>query len=123
MNKGFTLIELIITIGLMAILGYLLVANLGTTLTNEQDKQYEEFKDTLENAACVYIDLSEASSLKASCLRNGSCTISLETILRKGLISEDDLVNPSSNTRISTDMVVRVSYVNQVKTCTLEGLD
>lgn len=35
MNKGFTLIELIITIGLMAILGYLLVANLGTTLTNE----------------------------------------------------------------------------------------
>ena len=123
MKKGFTLIEIIITIGLMAILGYLLVANLGNTLTNEQDKQYEEFRATLENAACVYIDLSEASSLKSTCMSNGSCTIPLETVLSKGLISEDDLVNPSSNTRISTDTVVTVSYVDQVKTCTLEELD
>ena len=54
-NKGFTLVELIVTIGLICVLGAVIVTNMASNLTEKQDEQYENFKKTLENAACMYL--------------------------------------------------------------------
>jgi len=118
MKKGFTLVELIITIGLITILGAVIVANMSSTFTNQQEKQFEEFKNTLEKAACTYIELSAASSIKSSCKSSGSCTISLSKLLTEGLIEEKDLLNPKTEEKVPSSKVVSISYSGGKKTCT-----
>ncbi len=123
MKKGFTLIEIIVTIGLIAIFGYVLVSNISSVFNNEQDKQYEQFVERLETAACTYIDLDVAASKKATCKSTGSCTVMIHSILTQGLITDEDLVNPNTKERISTSKTVTIQYINGVKTCTLENVD
>jgi len=97
MKKGFTMIELIITIGLITILGLVIVMNMGSNLSKNQEKQYEEFKHTLENAACVYIDLNVAKNLKNTCKTNKTCQVSVSNLLSNGLIEEQDYICFSEN--------------------------
>ncbi len=120
MKKGFTLIEIIITIGLIALIGTVIVSNLSATYTKEQDEQYENFKKTLENAACTYIDLNMNKTLKQSCQSSGSCTVLVDDILKEGLIEDNDLKDPQTNQMISTSKRILITYENKVKKCTYE---
>lgn len=117
MKKGFTLIEIIVTIGLIALIGTVIVSNLSATYTKQREEQYQNFKRVLENAACVYIDLDVASSIRSTCRSNGSCTISVSTILQEGLIEDDDLINPKTEEAIPGTTNISVTYTNGVKTC------
>ncbi len=118
MKKGFTLIELIITIGLIAIIGVVLVSNMSAVFTNQQDVQYENFKKTIENAACTYIDLDIGASLRDTCLRNGSCYVRVSALLSAGYIEESDLVNPKTQSSISTSTNIQIRYTDGIKSCT-----
>ncbi len=118
MKKGFTLIELIVVIGLVAILGLVITSNLTGAFSNQQDEQYTFFKETLEDAACTFIDLEVAASKKTSCRSNGSCTVNLQTLLEQGLIVDSDLVNPKTGTAVSTSNTVTISYnAEGIKSC------
>lgn len=117
MNKsGFTLVELIVTIGLMVLLGLVIVSNLSSNLTKEQDKQYELFKSTLENAACTYIELSTNKSLKNTCKSSG-CNVSIGDLYDNQLIQDEDLKNPKTDEGINLTKVIKITYVDGVKTC------
>ena len=75
-------------------------------------------KETLEDAACTFIDLEVASSKKTSCRNNGSCTVNLQTLLEQGLIVDSDLVNPKTGTAVSTSNTVTISYnAEGIKSC------
>ena len=120
MKKGFTLIEIIITIGLIAIIGTVIVSNLSVSYTNQQEEQYENFKNTLEKAACTYIDLNMNANLKRTCQNNGSCTIAVQDLLEEGLIEDEDLNNPKTQTRIAGTTKVQIRYDNGIKTCSYQ---
>ncbi len=125
MKKGFTLIELIITIGLIAAVGTIVVANMSSTLSREQDTQYQMFVKKLENAACTYVELkvfqeTYGVNQKETC-KNSSCTIKVKDLLDSGLIEEKDLKDPKIQDYISSNTSIRISYPGQVKTCTYQG--
>lgn len=120
MKKGFTLIEIIITIGLIALIGTVIVSNLSATYTKNQDEQYENFKKTLENAACTYIDLNMNKTLKKNCQNSGSCSVTVGSLLSEGLIEDSDLKNPKTNEQISESKDIKITYSNKVKSCTYE---
>ena len=122
MKKGFTLVELIITIGLISILGLVIVMNMGNTLSEEQETQYNQFKKTIEEAACTYIELNAAktdmgANIITTC-RNSGCNVPIENILKAGLLKESDLKNPKTQKYINSNEVVKITYPNKVKTCT-----
>ena len=118
MKKGFTLVEIIITIGLIAIIGTVIVTNMSGTLNAQKEERYENFKKVLEDAACTYIDLNKNSSLKNTCKLSGSCTVLVSALLNEGLIEDGDLHDPKKDETISGSTIINITYTNGVKTCT-----
>lgn len=120
MKKGFTLIELIVTMGLISLVGIVIVGNMTGLFSKEQDKQYEQFKETLENAACTYLDLNIGKSLLTTCQNNGSVEVPISLILGQGLIEESNLINPKNKAQIESTKNIHVSCQEGVKTCSFE---
>ena len=61
-NKGFTLVELIITITLIAIISVSIGVSVTGLLSRQEDDQAEEFKKTISDAACVYAELNNITT-------------------------------------------------------------
>ncbi len=118
MKKGFTLIELLVTIGLICVIGTVVVANMANNLSLEQDRQYENFKKTLENAACTFVELDINKDYKRNiCKQNGKCSFTLDQLLKEGLIEEKDMFSPKTQDYLSPLKVVEITYPGGVKTC------
>ncbi len=117
-KKGFTLIELIVTIGLLCLLGAVIVTNLSSNLSSQQDTVYREFKRTLEEAACVFVDMNVGNTVRSTCKTSGSCQVTMSMLLDNGYIEESDLIDPREEKAIALNKVVRITYPDGVKTCT-----
>lgn len=119
MKKGFTLIELIITIALLGLIGTTIATNMTGILDSEQEKEYKKFQKTLTEAACVYVDSNAYLKINGTeCSKQDGCLVGVGTILSQGLITEDDLINPKTGLKINTfDSVIIVNYENGVKKC------
>ena len=55
-KNGFTLIELIITIGLLAILGTMIASNMLGVQSKQMESNYESYKEQIADAACLVMD-------------------------------------------------------------------
>ena len=122
-KKGFTLVELIITIALLGVLGMVIVSNMSGILNKEQDKQYDLFKTTLSKAACSYIHLNAGKTLRSTCITRGKCDVAVTVLLEQGLISDDDLIDPRKHEKISSKTYVEITYQNSEFTCSVDSLD
>lgn len=89
-NKGFTLVELLITIAIIGVLGVTVVFSVIGLLNKTHNNTYEgQLKDLL-NAASTY------SQLSPKAFDNGeshpdcsiSCSFSLEALVHKGLVDK-----------------------------------
>lgn len=119
-NKGFTLIELIATIGIMLLIGLVIINNMSGILSKQQDQEYESFKKKLEDGACIYVELDQ--ELRDKCKTNG-CTIAVQDLIENGYI-EDNLKDPSTGKLIISNpgnYEVNVRWDNYIKTCTMNG--
>jgi len=116
-NKGFTLIELIITIALMALVGIVISTNMVGLFSNEEDTEYENFIKEIEDAACVYI---ETTGTKTTCRQNNGCKVTTNELISKGYIDED-LKDPTTNELVkgNDNYSVNITWVNNEKTCTI----
>ena len=117
-NKGFTFVELIVIIGLLAILAIIIGANMVGIQGKQKEKNYNAFKDKFASAACMYIEKKEQADLKKICKASG-CTINGQALVSSGLIAED-LIDPTTNQEVgsATGYNVQVRYTNGEKTCT-----
>ena len=96
-KNGFTLIELIATISLLAIFSVVVLINLSYLKTNEDNKNAERFQKRVEEAACSYIDMIENTNMRKNCKISG-CTIYLSDLIDTdvALISYDE-IDPYTN--------------------------
>ena len=60
-RNGFTLIELIISVGLLALLGTLIASNMVGVQSRQLEANYNNYKEQLTAAACLYIESKEFS--------------------------------------------------------------
>ena len=112
-NKGFTLIELIVTITLIAIISVTIGVSVSGMLGRQDEKDAEDMKATIESAACVYVEVNNII---------GNTSVSLDELVKEGLLDKD-LTNPLDNTTLSGS--VDITWDNGEKTCTYKfpGLD
>lgn len=118
-QKGFTLVELLVTIGLMIVIGVIIAGNLSSLFSRQEDESIEEFENTLAEAACVYIDLSEPSikEQKKTCKNDGICKVRSRPLIDNGLL-EEDFINPITKKKITGQEEIEIRYENGEKICT-----
>ena len=126
-NKGLTMIELIVTIGLITLIGIVISTNMLGILSNEEDNEYESFVREIEEAACMYIETANDSTgtylnARIACMNsyNNSgvrgCNVSINKLVEAGYL-EDDLVDPSTGELIEGTKSVIISWEDDVKHC------
>jgi len=130
-KKGFTFIELLGAIVIMIIMAVIVTVNFSKMQTKRENKRLEEFKNRVQDSACVYIDLSSNEHLKNNntvCPKTSEgtidyCTIKFIDLVNDGLVSEN-LVNPKTgNKAITENITVKITWSgNSVKKCTIQGV-
>lgn len=78
-RKGFTLIELIVTIALLGFVGVVLTTNIAQVINRQKINEEEQALELLEEAGCAYT-ISTCES---------GCTIEGITLIENGLIDEE----------------------------------
>lgn len=117
-KKGYTLIELIAVVVIIALIATIVALNFDTIIGKTNTKKNNAFKDDLEKAACVYIDLQVNQGVKEACYSSG-CSVTAEQLIISGLIS-DDLIDPTTNHEVNKSLVVNITWDSEgTKTCEL----
>lgn len=121
-KRGFTLIELIATIGIMVLIGIVIVNNMTGLLSKQNDEDYANFLKELEDSACIYVETKLTSEQRSDC-RNSGCIVEVTQLIETGYI-EDTLKDPSNGDFVKDypdKYKVKVHWVDNVKTCEING--
>ena len=119
-SKGFTLIEMLVTIGLLALAATVIAVNMTGIQSNTNETEIKRFHTKIATSGCMYVDKGQVlksldnttkdlklgnntsnceSSYKTrdACKNNSNgCYVCLSTIIDEGLI-EDTLYDPETN--------------------------
>lgn len=109
-NKGFTLIELIITIALIAVISVAVGVSLNGLLSRQKDKEIAEYKKEIEAAACTYAEINDITS---------NSNIKIKELIKSGLLSKE-LTNPNSNESVEKEEenTVKIEFSSEgIKEC------
>lgn len=110
-NKGFTLVELIITIALIAVISVTIGVSMTGMFSRQEEKDAEAYVVTIENAACMYVEISGTTDIE----------VTIAELLDNGFLNAE-LQNPITNKSISDyrDNIVEINWNNGEKTCNYE---
>ena len=108
-NNGFTLVELIITITLIAIISVSIGVSINGMLSRQEEDQAEQYAKDIADAACVYAEVNDITT---------NSTVTIHELISAGLLSKD-LINPISDRPITdyNDNEVTITWSNNEKTC------
>ena len=106
-EKGFTLIEVIVSIALLAFIGVAVGISLNRTLKDNAVTNYNEFVEKVKSASMLYVNNTPD-------VINGLNEDSFKVIKVKELIDngyiKDNLKNPDTGEKINPDDKVKISY-------------
>lgn len=111
-NKGFTLVELLVTIALIGAISVIVGVSVDNLLTNQRHRQYDDFVNEMERAACVYAE-DEARMLEVV-----DNKITNANLIKYGLIKKT-MDNPITKVKAMDDdeSYVQVTIDNNERIC------
>ena len=113
-KKGFTLIETIMVIAILALLMLILVPNVISLINKNNIKSCQNLEASIKNAAKVYVT-NNKYQLGFNCNtseKTSTVTISIQNLIDSGdlKLQNDNLVNPKNNSTIKQDKEITVKY-------------
>ena len=108
-KKGFTLIETLVVIALLAGLS----VTIGLSFSNMMDKQREneqkDYEKTIEDAACMYAEKNNI---------NGEYGVKVKTLIEEGLLNKN-LINPNTKESVINyqENCIAIKYDKNERTC------
>lgn len=118
-DSGFTLVELLAVISVLALLGLIIVPVTNNILNNNKNKLYNLQISNIEDGAKNYVS-SHVFDIDIPI--GSSKGITLGTLQDLGFI-ETDIVNPLTREKFSSDLIIIISNTNNgfiYKVCTAE---
>ena len=82
-EKGFTMIELLVVISLIALMSILVIINMTGILGEQNNTSLNNIKTKIETAACTYIDMQENHDLRDQYKNNSNGGTVTPSILNK----------------------------------------
>ncbi|MBR3898400.1 MAG: type II secretion system protein [Bacilli bacterium] len=97
-KKGFTLIELLAILVILGIITLVAVPNVLSTISRSKTRDYEEFKQTVINAAEVYVEThpDKYPNIKTP---GQSATVTTDDLVTVGLLNSN-MTNPDTKKTI-----------------------
>lgn len=115
-NRGFTLIELIVTIALLALISTISVSVIGNIRGKHNVNSYYELLKNVESAAKLYVTDNrynlKSVGIDIKCPNNNTFTISLQKLVDNGYLTTDNngIKNFDGNTLNLSENKVTVTY-------------
>ena len=107
-KKGFTLVEIIVSVGLLALIGVAVGISLNKTFKNQEKMNYQEYVDKVKSAALLYAN--NTTQITNELNSNASFKIlKVEELINNGYINKS-LENPKTKEKIKDDEEVRIYY-------------
>lgn len=108
-KKGFTLIETIMVIAILALLMLILVPNVIVLINKNNIKSCHNLEDSIINSAKMYV-VSNKYELGFSC--NETKSLKIQDLVNSGdlKLSTDKLTNPKDDSEIPLNTSVKVTY-------------
>ena len=100
-KKGFTLVEMLITVGLITLVIIVIVIALQSPSDKQKEKEWNRLVERITSSANAYYESNQGSSIYLS-LMNGTGyeMLTIETLVNNGLLDENNLVDPRDNISI-----------------------
>lgn len=118
-NRGFTLIEMLVTIAIVGVLGVIIGINIVGMISRQKEKNYEEYKENIENAACLYFQRENPNATECA---GDSCQIQIPTLIQNGFVKKD-MSNPITKESAENDgNYVEVSWSDGERICTYKEM-
>ena len=115
-NRGFTLIELIVTIALLALISTISVSVIGNIRGKHNVNAYYELLKNVESAAKLYVTDNrynlKSVGIDIKCPNNNTFTISLQKLVDNGYLTvdNDEIKNFDGSTLNLSENKVTVTY-------------
>lgn len=118
-KKGFTLIELVAVVTLLAAITLVSVPSIVNTLKKNEEKEYKEFETVLKRATELYVERNRSLYPELNNI-GGTVDVEAETLINEGYLKQS-LKNPNNNTPV-TNYKVNIKVDNdQIFIYTVKG--
>ncbi len=106
-KKGFTLVEVLVSIGLLALLGSVIAISLNRVFKDNNKKNYDEYVEKIKSAAMLYVNntvdiLNDLNDFSFKIITIGD-------LVDNGYLN-DNLVNPDTNEKVGKNEEIQVFY-------------
>lgn len=112
-NKGFSLVELLITISLIALVAIVVVKVSSNTLSLTENEAYKILKNNVITAADKYIIECDSNLLECFHTWNDNKTsINANELIKAGYF--DNIIDPRNDKDISNCLIIEIEKENEV---------
>lgn len=106
-SKGFTLIEIIVSVALLAAVGITIGVNISGMFKAQEEREIKSFNEKLEAAADIY--LYRNPEMQEQVFLENDVTIRVAQLINEGLITAK-LKDPSTDKAVSANKEITYSY-------------
>lgn len=106
-RKGFTLVELLVTIILLGLVGGIVIYNMSSVSKETKDNEYDTFIAKVKSAASVYSNIYP-TAFNELYISRSYIYITLGDLVSEGLLFDDE-INPYTNEKIDLDELIKAS--------------
>ena len=106
-RKGFTLVEVLVSIGLLALIGTVIGISLNKAFRDNNKNNYNEFVEKVKSTAMLYVN--NTVDIINGLNNNSFKIITIGDLIDNGYLN-DNLVNPSTNEKVGKNEEIQVYY-------------
>ena len=99
MEKGFTLVELLAILAILGAIVLVSVPSIVSTNKKSQETNYEQYTNTIENAAEIYVEVHPDRYETLKTVPGTTVTINTEDLVASGVV-QGTLTNPKTDVQL-----------------------